>query len=135
MLKKRIIASIIDWGIICIVCGILSVILPSYQICDFEIIKVFITLWVYSLYVSFKDLLFRNASLGKIMVGLRIVKINSNEKASVSSVIMRNVVLLVPIIWWIDFYKVLKRKTRLADIWFNTQVITKAEYISENMYN
>ena len=121
----------IDWGIIIILAGILSVILPSYQIYDFEIIKIIINLLVISIYISFKDLLFRNASLGKAIVGLRIVKINNKERASIYSVIMRNVVLLIPIIWWLEFYKVVKNQTiRQADIWFKTQVVTKTEYMS-----
>ena len=125
MKQKRIIASMIDWGIIIILAGILSVILPSYQIYDFEIIKIIINLLVISIYISFKDLLFRNASLGKAIVGLRIVKINDKERASIYSVIMRNVVLLIPIIWWLEFYKVVKNQTiRQADIWFKTQVVT-----------
>ncbi len=125
MKQKRIIASMIDWGIIIILAGILSVILPSYQIYDFEIIKIIINLLVISIYISFKDLLFRNASLGKAIVGLRIVKINNKERASIYSVIMRNVVLLIPIIWWLEFYKVVKNQTiRQADIWFKTQVVT-----------
>lgn len=131
MKQKRIIASMIDWGIIIILAGILSVILPSYQIYDFEIIKIIINLLVISIYISFKDLLFRNASLGKAIVGLRIVKINNKERASIYSVIMRNVVLLIPIIWWLEFYKVVKNQTiRQADIWFKTQVVTKTEYMS-----
>ena len=125
MKQKRIIASMIDWGIIIILAGILSVILPSYQIYDFEIIKIIINLLVISIYISFKDLLFRNASLGKAIVGLRIVKINNKERVSIYSVIMRNVVLLIPIIWWLEFYKVVKNQTiRQADIWFKTQVVT-----------
>ena len=131
MKQKRIIASMIDWGIIIILAGILSVILPSYQIYDFEIIKIIINLLVISIYISFKDLLFRNASLGKAIVGLRIVKINNKERVSIYSVIMRNVVLLIPIIWWLEFYKVVKNQTiRQADIWFKTQVVTKTEYMS-----
>ena len=65
----------------------------------------------------------------------KIVQFN-NKKASVESVIMRNIVLLIPPVCWVEVYDVIKGKTkRHADIWFKTKVVTKAEYISENMYN
>ena len=131
---KRIMASIIDWGIILTIVGMLSAFLPSYKIFGIEILRS-IPIPILAFYIVLKDLLFRNASLGKIMSGLRIVQFN-NKKASVESVIMRNIVLLIPPVCWVEVYDVIKGKTkRHADIWFKTKVVTKAEYISENMYN
>ena len=119
-MKKRMIASAIDWGIITIIAALLSVWLPDYRT---EGLKRNIILLFLALAILFKDLLFRNASLGKWLMGLRIHQsTGERKKASVSSIIKRNAVLVIPVIFYVELFKLVKGKCRLADDWFHTKV-------------
>ncbi len=78
-------------------------------------------------YVSFllKDVLFRNASIGKKTFNLSIVSQFNGEKPNIWRIILRNITL---VIWPVEVYLVLyKQKTRLGDRLAKTKVVLNQE--------
>ncbi len=71
----------------------------------------------------FRDVIFGGASLGKRIMGLRIVKMGTNEKPSVGILLLRNLTITfvtVEFIVWL----ILKGR-RLGDIIGKTEVVNK----------
>lgn len=78
-------------------------------------------------YVSFllKDVLFRNASIGKKTFNVSIVSQFNGEKPNIWRIILRNITL---VIWPVEVYLVLyKQKTRLGDRLAKTKVVLNQE--------
>ena len=123
MVKKRLIASAIDWSIIIMLLAMVSIWQPNHDIQAIGILKFGFNLIFLCCSIIFKDLLFRNASLGKWIMGLQILQEGGENKASVSSILKRNIVLIIPIIFYIELYKIVKGHCRLADSWFHTKVV------------
>jgi len=123
MLKaKRILASLIDWYILYF--GIYGVILfikykilhyfPNYESYKFAVD------FIYVIYFLFKDLIFKNASIGKRIAGLKIVtKDNFTPKFYI--IILRNI--FDPILFVADFLSIFIANIKLGDIVFKTKVI------------
>ena len=123
MVKKRLIASTIDWSIIIILLAMISIWQPNNDMQSIGIFKFGLNLILLCCSIIFKDLLFRNASLGKRIMGLQILQEDGENKASISSILKRNIVLIIPIIFYIELYKIVKGHCRLADSWFHTKVV------------
>lgn len=123
IITKRILASFIDWYLIT---------LPVYFIWTFGIDalptvdqllpRTIIIAVLGASYFLLKDLVFRNASIGKKLLGLKIVDTN-NEKASVKSVVLRNLVLLFLVQVEIICFFIDNENRRLGDKWANTKVV------------
>ncbi len=120
-MRKRFIAAIIDWSVFIIIALLLTESLKKLVPVDsnFFMNSVRIVLTSFKL---FKDLLFRNASLGKRIMGLRIVQKSNGEKASVKSIIIRSAVLIIPLMFYYEFYRLIKRKDRWIDEKLQTDV-------------
>lgn len=123
MLKaKRILASLIDWYILYF--GIYGIILfikykIFYYFPNYEIYKFFVD-FIYIIYFLFKDLIFKNASIGKKLVGIKIVT-KDNYIPKIYIIVLRNI--FDPILFVADFLSILIANIKLGDILFKTKVI------------
>lgn len=123
-LKKRIWAAVIDYSIL-LVGGACINLIPagSVWIGPIEFSTMFFVNCLYvPVYIIFKDIVFRNASLAKKLFGLKIVK-KSQSTPAVSIILLRNLIEIVPVIFWIDFVLLIGGQEKLADRIFQTNVI------------
>jgi len=117
-MKKRIIAMMIDYIIILVICHIPLIIyieLADFNI--FEAIDSMISLVM--ILVIFKDLIFRNASIGKKIMKLEIRK-QDNKIPPIYAIILRNITVSI---WPLECILILMNKNRIGDMIFNTKVI------------
>ncbi len=108
---KRAIAFVIDWNLILIISIALLIsggnfsidylLVPSTEM--FSSAGVIIGLVCLIALPLLKDLLFKNASLGKLIMGLRVVDASSGKPAPVRSLIIRNITFYLPPVELIAF--------------------------------
>ena len=120
-MKERIIALLIDALIIMIIgYPIFWIVIPIFNITNdsdyyYGIVNIYFTL----LY-SCKDLLFRNASIGKKFLGLKVIKTN-DEIPTIIEIYCRN---LSTVIAPLELVTLVIFKKRLGDIIFKTKLIS-----------
>ena len=103
---RRAIAFIIDWNLIFIICFGLFVsgprfdleylLLPSIRM--FSAYGVLLGALGFVLLPLLKDCLFKGASLGKLVCGIKVYDCQSRDTAKISSLILRNITFYVPFI-------------------------------------
>lgn len=94
---KRILAFVVDWCIVFAICaGIITWGADSGKVNTFSLILAII---LYIALPIFRDLLFKNRSLGKLFIGLEVIDGEGN-KPEIVPMIMRNIFALFP---WVDF--------------------------------
>lgn len=123
----RLFAGIVDYGLLIALCMLISS-LPkiSFQLLFYELSSTFILASVFMLsYMPLKDLLFRNASIGKRLFKLQMVSSETLEKASVGKILLRNLVESIGIVMIVDLVLMLLDKEKLADRICGTAVIKK----------
>lgn len=123
----RLFAGIVDYGLLITLCMLISS-LPkiSFQLLFYELSSTFILSSVFMLsYMPLKDLLFRNASIGKRLFKLQMVSSETLEKASVGKILLRNLVESIGIVMIVDLVLMLLDKEKLADRICGTAVIKK----------
>ncbi len=117
-MKKRIIAMIIDFIIILLICQIPLHIYAMLK--DFNIFEatnsVIATVMILTI---FKDAVFKNASIGKKIMKIEIRK-DDNKIPPISIIILRNITV---IIWPLECLLILMRKKRIGDIICNTKIV------------
>lgn len=132
MIFRRVIAYLIDyillWIIIMLFYFLGSVVLKRLPAETSEII--FLVLFYLAplfimVYMSFKDFLFRDASIGKKIMQIHVVSIVDNKKTLSKQLILRNLfgVFLLPI----EGILVLSGQRRLGDSYANTAVVMDDE--------
>ena len=65
-------------------------------------VAVFILLIPMVVYVLIRDGLFGGRSIGKKLMGLRVVNVKSNKPCSIKDSVLRNITLLVPVLGFIE---------------------------------
>ena len=117
---KRCVSAYLDVMIIGSISQIIIILLTK-----FDIRKIFENFYAYLLFGLFlfllKDLVFRNASIGKRALNLEILK-SDNTVPSVSTLILRNIFVFL---WPIDAILILANKRKIGDIIFKTKVVEK----------
>ncbi len=115
---KRIIAGVIDFGIACYA-GVFVVQIVSLGKVPVSLFTVILYLVSTFSFLIFKDLLFKNASVGKKIFNISIVK-NNGTKLKVTDVIKRNItiVFLVPI----EVCLLMTDNVRLGEKWSQTSI-------------
>ena len=117
---KRCVSAYLDVMIIGSISQIIIILLTK-----FDIRKIFENFYAYLLFGLFlfllKDLVFRNASIGKRALNLEILK-SDNTVPSISTLILRNIFVLL---WPIDAILILANKRKIGDIIFKTKVVEK----------
>ena len=118
--QKRADAAVVDWIIIiAVLFGALKIIfhdaMPGshfiHQLCWYA---------VATIVIGSKDLVFRNASIGKKIYGLHVVREFGRGMPTVKSMIMRNIPL--DFLFPIELVKFMNGEERLGDEWAHTVV-------------
>lgn len=116
---KRLLAALIDYYIICFLC---TAFLGVITLGRFSATPFSITVYVVMCFVLLlmKDLVFKNASVGKRIFKLKIIKVDGTELKA-PDVIKRNisVILLLPL----EMIVTLVNNRRIGDIWAKTSVV------------
>ena len=125
---RRLLADVLDFFLIWLVGVYASIkILPDFNMYDFSIKDdLIILLGVFLIFLTLctlKDCLFRNASIGKKIFGIKIVYTNrdNNEKIDFSTHLKRAVVALL--LFQIEMVLVIIKNKRIGDIWAKTEVV------------
>lgn len=117
---KRCISVYIDI-MICSGIAMLIVLIIS----GFDLINFFYYFYEYILVAMFlfliKDIIFKNASIGKKIMNLKILK-EDDTLPTIKTVILRNTFM---ILWPIDAILILANKEKLGDMFFKTKVVRK----------
>lgn len=120
--KKRLLAIIIDYYLILFLSSIPFIILIG------NTLK--ITTFSFNIYISLvmtflilKDLVFKNASIGKKIMKIEVLKSN-NYKPDMLIIILRNSFL---IFWPIEAILFFVKGKRLGDIFLNTKVVNSTK--------
>lgn len=117
--KRRIIAQIIDIILIAMISALIPDSIPfPATITDACIVFLFLT----------KDMLFRNASIGKKIMKI-IVLDKTNERPSIGQLLIRNVTLLV--LFWFELWQLKKGEVRLGDSLCDTYVKMTSQNVRE----
>ncbi len=116
---RRFFAAFIDWTLIAFVGAIVLELLQMTVLQP--TIKSYITVFLIVILVLGKDIVFKNASIGKKIFRLRVVSTSNSDVTSIGRLILRN----VPLVWGfpIEFIMFWRGKKRLGDIWSETEVI------------
>ena len=124
---RRIIAWIIDWNLSGLPCMIYTTIFmevfkrPSFE--NIGYILIFILLvFLYIITFVFRDVIFMGRSVGKRIFRLFVLDKNTNEKASVSQRIMRNLFFFI---YPVDGIVLIITKESIGDKIANTIVVNK----------
>ena len=116
---KRIFASIIDFYIICFLssCVVGVCTLGELNITPFSLTMYLLS---YLLFLVFRDLAFKNASIGKRIFKLKVIKTDGTD-LMIGDIIKRNIpiVILVPV----EVFLIAVDNRRLGDIWAKTTVV------------
>lgn len=123
MLKvKRFVAMIIDQYIVAFIFCLFVLIL--YRDIEALIEKIDLYILLAMILMLFKDLIFRNASIGKKLMGIEIRNIDGSIP-SILTLIIRNITI---IIWPIEAIMIIMCDKKIGDIIFKTDVNYSKEY-------
>ena len=116
---KRILASIIDFYIICFIssAGIGVLTLGEYSITPFSI-TIYLILYFSLLLV--RDFVFKNASIGKRIFKLEVVK-TDGTKLIIADIIKRNIPIIVFLP--VELLLLIVNYNRIGDIWAKTSIV------------
>lgn len=117
---RRFFAAFIDWTLIAFVGAI---VLELLQFTGFEpTMKSYITVFLIVILVFGKDIVFKNASIGKKIFRLRVVSSSDGTIPSMGRLILRNLPLIF--IFAAELIMCCRNNTRrLGDVWAATEVI------------
>ncbi len=124
---KRFLAFIIDWNITLLSTMLLFSLGPDFDFIN-PSIKMFLNytvilgVMILIVFPLLKDLLFKNASLGKKVLGLRIIDAKTGNKPRASQVVIRNLVFYLV---FLNAIVLLITKRSLGDMISGTQVVSK----------
>jgi len=116
---KRLVASVIDFYIICFLSsGVIGIVtLGSFDVTTFTVVTYLILCF---LLITLKDCVFKNASIGKKLLKLKVVK-NDGTNPQFADLLKRNIpiVILLPI----EILVMIISVKRIGDIWSKTEVV------------
>ena len=115
---KRILAAIVDFYVICFLSSVVIFVftLGRFNVTMFSIMLYLILSFAF---LIIKDISFKNASLGKQIFKLKIIK-NNGTKLSAVDVIKRNIPLII--LMPIEVLMIMANNKRVGDIWAETIV-------------
>ncbi len=121
---KRIIAALIDHVICTYLAGIIPAVIGSIIGDDYVFHMMLFALLFYSVLFIFRDLIFKNASIGKRILGIKILR-KDDIKISAWTCILRNLILVL--LYPIETYLIFKNGDRLGDRLTGTMVINTGD--------
>jgi hypothetical protein len=80
-------------------------------------------IFLFFLSFLFKDIACGKRSAGKALAGLKIVNRSSGEYATISELVKRNIITVIPFMWPIMAYQIIKNGETARDIYTNTIVV------------
>lgn len=117
---KRIIAALIDHVICTYLAGIIPAVIGSIIGDDYVFIMMLFAMLFYSVLFILRDLIFKNASIGKRILGIKILR-KEDIKISAWTCILRNLIFLL--LYPLEISVFFKNGERLGDRWTGTMVI------------
>ena len=117
--SKRLVAVLLDHVVCTYVAGFVPAIILKIVGDDYAVQIVYITLILYAVVVAFKDILFKNASLGKKILGIEVLR-KDGTRATARSCVLRNLVFIF--LFPVEIILLLNNDERLADKWLDTKV-------------
>ncbi|MCI8778509.1 MAG: RDD family protein [Bacilli bacterium] len=118
-MRKRILAMIIDYFILLLFLEIIIYLYSYFNNIDPLFLHNDIEIVIALLMLTLKDLIFKNKSIGKKIMGIE-VRYNDNKIPSFPILILRNITV---IIWPIECLLILLKKNRIGDIIFKTKIV------------
>ena len=117
---RRMLAGVIDFYVICLLASIFVGIITLGQ---FSVTKFSIVIYLVSCFLLLlvKDITFKDASIGKRMLKLKIVRFDGTKVSTVDTIKRNLTILLLPI----EIVLVLTKNKRIGDIIAKTSVISK----------
>ena len=123
MKAKRLFAAFIDYCVICAAASAVIAVIGLIARWDITNGALFIY-WYLCLCVGLltvRDFAFRNASIGKRLLKLRIVKLDSSDLRPVD-LFIRNIPCLLWL-WPLEILLIVTRGERLGDTWSKTEIV------------
>lgn len=116
---KRILAAIID---IYIICFLSSAFIGVFTLGEFNVtpISIIMYLSIYLLLLLFKDFAFKEASIGKRIFKLKVVKTDGTN-LMISDVIKRSIPIII--ILPVEVLLLIIYNRRIGDIWAKTSIV------------
>ena len=127
---RRIIADLIDWNLIFVLGSAFLFLGPNFDpifllypsVEMFSAYGVLLSLFTFLVLPFFKDCLFRSVSLGKALMGLKIVDGITFEKAKISKLLLRNLTFYF---FFIELLLLLIHGETIADLLTKTTVCSR----------
>lgn len=115
---RRIIAAVIDFYIICFIVTVISytLVFLTMYISFHSFVVCFILTYVL---ILFRDNIFGNASIGKKLLKIKVVKVNG-EKINLITSLKRNILFFL---WPVEILLIITDNKRLGDMWAKTIVV------------
>jgi len=117
---RRMLAGVIDFYVICLLASIFVgiITLGQFSVTQFSIVIYLVSCF---LLLLVKDITFKDASIGKRMLKLKIVRFDGTKVSTVDTIKRNLTILLLPI----EIVLVLTKNKRIGDIIAKTSVISK----------
>ncbi len=115
---RRIIAAGFDFYIICIMVVLLSYVLV-FITSDISFLIFCICFVLTYVLILFRDNIFGNASIGKKLLKIKVVKVNG-EKINLITSLKRNILFFL---WPVEILLIITDNKRLGDMWAKTIVV------------
>lgn len=115
---RRIIAAGFDFYIICIMIVLLSYVLV-FITSDISFLIFCICFVLTYVLILFRDNFFGNASIGKKLLKIKVVKVNG-EKINLITSLKRNILFFL---WPVEILLIITDNKRLGDMWAKTIVV------------
>ena len=115
---RRIIAAVIDFHIICFIVTVISytLVFLTMYISFLSFVVCFILEYML---ILFRDNIFGNASIGKKLLKIKVVKVNG-EKINLITSLKRNILFFL---WPVEILLIITDNKRLGDMWAKTIVV------------
>ena len=119
--SRRIVASIIDFFVIAFLS---SSVIGILTLGDFTVSHFSITIYLLLFFLLFliKDSVFKNASLGKRLCGIQIIK-KDGSKLTITDMIKRNIILII--LLPLEILLLVLKNNRIGDVYAKTTIIYK----------
>ena len=115
---RRIIAAVIDFHIICFIVTVISytLVFLTMYISFLSFVVCFILAYML---ILFRDNIVGNASIGKKLLKIKVVKVNG-EKINLITSLKRNILFFL---WPVEILLIITDNKRLGDMWAKTIVV------------
>lgn len=134
LIIRRIMAFVIDWSLVFVLGMLFTFVGPDFNtewllypsVKMFSAYGVFLSIMTFLLLPFIKDCLFKNASVGKLLTGLRIVDKETSQNPRFINLCLRNLFFYIPVLEL--FFLLVNKGVSLGDKITGTRVISIRQY-------